>query len=238
MRNSLTRAALLAATLILATPPLVSQETNQALLVFFRPKRFTGFGLTPSVYVDGQQVARLDNGRFFSLPVKPGPHEVNSSMKHSALVVEVKPGETLFLEMVILTGTWRGGGRLITAPDADAQATVKKLKPLDRKWILDQRVTFDLETKSGPTEEIEAKPTDVAENPAPASCVVWVNSSPEAADVELDGKFVGNTPTTLRLEPGDYTITVKKAGYDDWERTLTALADNELRLFAELTKQE
>jgi len=31
----------------------------------YRPKKFVGSALKPSVYVDGKQVARLQNGRFF-----------------------------------------------------------------------------------------------------------------------------------------------------------------------------
>jgi hypothetical protein len=56
------------------------------------------------------------------------------------------------------------------------------------------------------------------------------------ADVELDGKFVGNTPTTLRLKPGEYTITVRKAGFAPWTRKLAAIPDNELKITAELKK--
>jgi len=46
------------------------------------------------------------------------------------------------------------------------------------------------------------------------SAVVEVTSVPGGADVDLDGKFVGNAPITLRLTPGDYAIVVKKKGYN------------------------
>lgn len=68
------------------------------------------------------------------------------------------------------------------------------------------------------------------------SATVEVTSVPIGADVDLDGKFVGNTPTTLRLVPGDYTLVVKKAGYQPWTRTLTAIADNQAKISAELEK--
>ena len=67
------------------------------------------------------------------------------------------------------------------------------------------------------------------------TATVEVTSLPTGADVDLDGKFVGNTPTTLRLTPGDYAIVVK-AGYKPWSRTLTALADNQLKVLAELER--
>ena len=39
-------------------------------------------------------------------------------------------------------------------------------------------------------------------------------------DIEVDGSFVGNTPSTLNLAPGKHDIVVKKAGYKDWTRSM------------------
>jgi hypothetical protein len=136
---------LLTGVLLLAVPAVLPQDPEQALLVFYRPKRFTGSGLTPSVYLNGEQIARLDNGRYFSLRVPPGRHEITSSMKHAPLAIEVKAREAAFLEMVILSGNWRGGGRMIPSPAEDALAVIQKLKPLDKKWIMDARIGFELE---------------------------------------------------------------------------------------------
>jgi len=69
-------------------------------------------------------------------------------------------------------------------------------------------------------------------------CILEVGSDPPGADVELDGKFVGNTPTMLRLKPGEYTVTVRKAGFASWTRKLAAIPDNELRITAELKKDQ
>jgi hypothetical protein len=103
-----------------------------------------GSGLTPSVYVNGEEVARLDNGRFFVLKLKPGTYKIESSMKHDPLELEVKAGKQQFLEMVILTGNWRGGGRLIPTGETDAREALKKLKALDQKWVTSKNVSLDL----------------------------------------------------------------------------------------------
>lgn len=91
-------------------------------------------------------------------------------------------------------------------------------------------------------EPVEEKPPTQQVTPsAPATadwCIVEVNSVPQPADVEVNSKFVGNTPTTLKLVPGDYEVVVKKAGFKEWKRTVSALAGNTLRLIAELEKQE
>jgi len=64
-----------------------------------------------------------------------------------------------------------------------------------------------------------------------------IESDPPGADVELDGKFVGNTPTTLHVKPGDYIVVVKKEGFQPWSRKVAALSANELRIAAELKKE-
>jgi hypothetical protein len=62
---------------------------------------------------------------------------------------------------------------------------------------------------------------------------VSVNSVPGGADVEVDGKFVGNTPSSLVLATGDHTIKVSKKGYKSWKRTLTA-STGSVNLIADL----
>jgi len=116
-------------------PIKASDQSADTLIVFFRPRRFTGSALAPSVYVDGQQVARLDNGRYFSFRVPSGKHSISSSMKESPLDLDLKSGQAVYLEMVILVGTWRGGGRYIPAPTEDALPEIKKLKPLDANRV-------------------------------------------------------------------------------------------------------
>lgn len=116
---------------VTATP-----QPDECVVILFRPKRFFGSALTPSILVDGTHLARLDNGRYVAFRMKAGKSIFRSSMKtHADLEVELKPGTTHYFEMVILAGNWRGGGRLLPVPEADAKEAMKKLKPLDQKWI-------------------------------------------------------------------------------------------------------
>ncbi len=54
----------------------------------------------------------------------------------------------------------------------------------------------------------------------PLGSRVAVSSEPAGADIEVDGSFVGNTPSSLALEPGEHMVVVKKAGYADWQRKI------------------
>jgi len=60
-----------------------------------------------------------------------------------------------------------------------------------------------------------------------------ITSSPGAADVELDGNFIGNTPSTIGVSSGDHTISVKKKGYKTWERKIK-VSSGRVNVFAEL----
>lgn len=106
-------------------------QEAKAKLIFFREGHFAGSALKPSVYIDGKEVDRLPNGRWFSITVEPGKHNLQSSAKNEpGTIVDVAPNETAYVEMIIAIGTWRGGGRLITVDSQEAEAKVRKLKPL------------------------------------------------------------------------------------------------------------
>jgi hypothetical protein len=73
----------------------------------------------------------------------------------------------------------------------------------------------------------ENKKSVVAVSPAPAAADsnethVSVASMPTGADIEVDGSFVGNTPSTINLPAGDHTVVVSKSGCKTWERKMKA----------------
>jgi PEGA domain len=77
-------------------------------------------------------------------------------------------------------------------------------------------------------------PTQVAE--ASASAKLQLESDPSGADIDVDGSFVGNTPSDVQVTEGDHTVTVKKTGFKDWERRLKVTAGSSVHLNVELEK--
>lgn len=69
-----------------------------------------------------------------------------------------------------------------------------------------------------------------------AAARLSVSSTPAGADIELDGSFVGNTPSEISIAEGDHTIQVTKPGFKSWERNLKVTAGSTVRLEAELEK--
>jgi hypothetical protein len=78
--------------------------------------------------------------------------------------------------------------------------------------------------------------TRVACSPAAASCVTFV-SEPQGADIYVDGKFVGSTPSTLALPAGEHGIRIEADSFKTWTRTLTSTAGSTVTIHAALTKK-
>lgn len=90
------------------------------------------------------------------------------------------------------------------------------------------------DTKANPQPDKEAPPVNAAVPSMPvAQASVAIDSAPAGADVEIDGAFVGNTPSTVSVAPGNHQIAVKKKGFIDWTKTLNVTGGT-IHLNAEL----
>jgi hypothetical protein len=72
-------------------------------------------------------------------------------------------------------------------------------------------------------ESVQSQATGaVAASTADPPTTVSISSIPASADVEVDGKFVGNTPSSVPMSAGEHTVRISKKGFKPWERKLTA----------------
>jgi hypothetical protein len=83
-------------------------------------------------------------------------------------------------------------------------------------------------------------PVSVSAAPAPVATTakVSVGSVPDGADIEVDGSFVGNTPSDIEVGMGEHSIAVKKGGFKVWEKKLKVNAGSSVHLKAELEKAQ
>ena len=65
---------------------------------------------------------------------------------------------------------------------------------------------------------------------------IAMTSMPVGAEIEVDGAFVGNTPSTVEVAPGEHEIAIKKAGYQTWQRKMRITGGN-VNVLAELEKK-
>jgi hypothetical protein len=69
--------------------------------------------------------------------------------------------------------------------------------------------------------------------PMVAAASLTIDASVPNCDIEVDGSFMGNTPSTLNLARGQHEIVVRRAGYKDWIRIMN-VGGGSVRLSAEM----
>jgi PEGA domain len=88
-----------------------------------------------------------------------------------------------------------------------------------------------MKPNASPAGDTKAEPAIPA---APSS--VTVKSTPPGADINVDGKWMGNTSSTIQLSPGEHTIVIEKEGLISWQRTMTVNAGESVGINATLEK--
>ena len=61
-------------------------------------------------------------------------------------------------------------------------------------------------------------------------------STPAGAEVNLDGKYVGSTPSEIAVTPGTHVVIFSMPGFTQWQRELTVFPGSELTVSAILQK--
>jgi hypothetical protein len=89
---------------------------------------------------------------------------------------------------------------------------------------INRGTAFEVFTDANHTLTAAAAPAPAPSSPvqaAGAAAAVFITSPAAGAEIEIDGAFVGNTPTTVQLAPGQHRIQVT-LGARTWQRTLQA----------------
>src|ERR1700730_9147034 len=99
-------------------PAADSQKTtdtkaSKATVYVYRYKQFVGGALAPSFYCDETELARMENGRYFTANIDPGKHNSCTIGKQSGKELDMKAGQEYFLRVEIAAGVMKGHGRLV-----------------------------------------------------------------------------------------------------------------------------
>ena len=113
-------------------------KDSQASVYVYRYKQFVGSALSPSVYCDDTELARMDNGKFFVGKFTPGKHVFRSNDKQAGVDVELKGGQEYYIRVELATGFMKGHGRLLLVAPEQGSYEIKKLKPLDADKVKDR----------------------------------------------------------------------------------------------------
>jgi hypothetical protein len=112
-------------------------KSSKATVYVYRYKQFVGSVLAPSVWCDETELARMENGRYFTVTLDPGRHNFRSNDKQSGIELDAKAGQEYFVRVEIAAGMMKGHGRLIlVAPEQGGYELKSKLRPLDSNKVV------------------------------------------------------------------------------------------------------
>ena len=123
------------ATLAPVVMETTAPSTEQATVFIYRPDKWAGYALEPSVFVDETELARMDNGRFFAIKLKPGKHIVRMTDEKKGYAVDMGPGQTYFFRIGMEMGMWKGHGKITLDDRERAVKEIKKLKFIGKDKI-------------------------------------------------------------------------------------------------------
>jgi hypothetical protein len=65
-----------------------------------------------------------------------------------------------------------------------------------------------------------------------------ITSDPAGAEIEIDGVFVGNTPSEISIQSGSHAVKITKKGFKPFERTMSVSTGSKPTINAEMEKVE
>ena len=115
-------------TLVPVVMETTATSSEEATVFIYRPSKWTGKALEPSVFVDETELARMDNGRYFAIKLKPGKHIIRMTDDKKGYAVDMGPGQTYYFRIGIEAGMWKGHGKITLDDSERAIKEIKKLK--------------------------------------------------------------------------------------------------------------
>lgn len=109
---------------------------------------------------------------------------------------------------------------------------------IQRHWTEHGQEMRGEKTAAAPAAEpaLTPIPAPVADPVSSPSARLSIASTPDGADIEIDGNFVGNTPSEIEVAAGEHLVSVKKVGYAAWVKKLVVNGASTVRLSASLEK--
>ena len=127
-----------------ATETPAAGDAADAIVYIYRPSKMAGKALEPSVFIDDTELARMDNGRYFALRLKPGKHLVHMTNDKKGYAIDMGPGQKYYFRIGIEMGMWKGHGK-ITLDDAErAVKEIKKIKFIGQDKIKAPSLVVDI----------------------------------------------------------------------------------------------
>jgi Protein of unknown function (DUF2846) len=132
------------ATLVPVVMETTAASSEEATVFIYRPDKWTGKALEPSVFVDETELARMDNGRYFAIKLRPGKHIVRMTDDKKGYAFDMGPGQTYFFRIGMEMGMWKGHGKITLDDRERAVKEIKKLKFIGQDKIKATTVVVEI----------------------------------------------------------------------------------------------
>jgi hypothetical protein len=87
-----------------------------------------------------------------------------------------------------------------------------------------------------PPSAASASSSGTAQAGPEAVASIQFSSDPSGAEITVDGNYVGNTPSLIKLKPGTHSVKITKNGYAPWVRSINTEAGESRNIAADLEK--
>lgn len=148
----------------------------------------------------------------------------------------------------VSTGVMTAGAAILFWPAAPAFLLIKgKDVTLNKGMVFDTFTDQDhalasLQPPSNASNGMRLAAAPAVFGPTAASAApsasVTITSDTSGADIEVDGAFIGNTPTTIPLAAGLHQVSVHSATGSLWQRNLQLTAGSTVTLNAQMRQAQ
>jgi hypothetical protein len=90
---------------------------------------------SPSVFCDGGELARIQNGRYFSIRLDPGKHSFKSTDEKSIVDVDVEAGQSYYIRGEVVPVKLKPRGKLVQMSPEQGGSEARVLKPIDSSMV-------------------------------------------------------------------------------------------------------
>ncbi len=118
-----------------APAPSGAPASKTVELTIYRPGKFLGAALHPTVRMNGQDFVTVPNGRVFHTRVNPGKYLFDVDGHRSGAELDAKAGESYFFLVTIEPGIFAGNGVLTLVAPQQGAFESKALKPIARQDV-------------------------------------------------------------------------------------------------------
>jgi hypothetical protein len=129
----------------------------------------------------------------------------------------------LFMKQSVLAGQRPGTQFKIGIENGTAHVKLGKRESLYRIVGESLTPTNDRMSANPPERDPKNPPLQVAPVPESPKSILDISSTPAGAEIEIDGTFVGNTPSSIEVPPGEHRVSISKKGFDSWQRTIKVM---------------